>query len=257
MSDRDFLLDGYRDILASALANDYRFTAFDSIGREACAKSCLLRHDVDSELLDCGPVLDIEKSLGVKATYFVMTRSTAYNLFCVEARDMVARMLADGHRIGLHFMGELCEGDDARTIADKVAREAAWLAQEFGTLIDSVSFHQPTRAILDGDLEIPGLVNTYNRRQMGDYFYVSDTNMQWRHEHPLEIFARAIYPRLQLLMHPMWWTAKGLDVRDKWTAVLDANREHLVRHWKMRERTLERIDLASPPTGLPTRHGLA
>jgi hypothetical protein len=135
------------------------------------------------------------------------------------------------------------EGDDAARIAEKVAREARWLEAEFGTAVDCVSFHQPTRAILDGNLHVPGMVNTYNRNQMADYFYVSDTNMHWRHEHPLQIFEQAIYPRLQLLMHPMWWTGGPLDVRGKWMSVLAANRGHVVRHWKRRERTLEAIDL--------------
>ena len=243
MSDADFQLSGYGRNLKAALESGYRFVSFEKIGREELDLSCVLRHDVDSELLGCGPMLDVERSLGVRATYFVMTRSTAYNLFSVEGRAAVERILADGHALGLHFMGELCEGDTPADIAEKVRREAEWLKSEFGKAIHAVSFHQPSQAVLDGQVEIPGLVNTYNRVQMGAYFYVSDTNMQWRHEHPVDIFTRKLYPRLQLLIHPIWWTPRLRTVRQKWMDVLQGNNRALIDHWQKRERTLAGIDL--------------
>jgi hypothetical protein len=242
-----FDLQSYEAVLRAGLDGGYRFVSFADIGRETSARSCLLRHDVDSELFDCGGMLDIEKTLGVTATYFLMTRSTAYNLFSVEGTAMVARMLRDGHRIGLHFMGERCEGKSAAYVADEVLRETRWLEQEFGIKADAVSFHQPTQAILDAQLEIPGLVNTYNASQMSPYFYVSDTNMNWRHDHPIDIFARAIHPRLQLLIHPMWWTPQPLGMLDKWRRVLRNNQQAVIDHWQARERTLQGVKLDQAP----------
>lgn len=243
MPDTDFQLSGYARILEAGLASGYCFVPFERIGREESELSCLLRHDVDSELLGCGPMLELERKLGVRATYFVMTRSTAYNLFSVEGRAMVERILADGHTLGLHFMGELCEHDAPAVLAEKARKEADWLRGEFGTAVHAVSFHQPSQAVLDGQLEIPGLANTYNRAQMGPYFYVSDTNMQWRHEHPAEIFARKLYPRLQLLVHPIWWTASPRTLRQKWLDVLRGNNRAVIDHWQKRERTLSGIHL--------------
>lgn len=237
------VLDNYRHILRTALDAGYRFIPFSAIGKEDSPRTCLLRHDVDSELLGCHAMLEVERETNVRATYFLMLRSTAYNLFSVEARAVVSRMLAEGHQIGLHFMGELCEGDDAATLSEKVLREGRWMREEFGVDIDAVSFHQPTRAILEADLFIPGLVNTYNRQQMGPYFYLADTNMQWRSGHPIDLFRSATHMRVQLLIHPMWWTATPTDVRGKWTAVLDRNRAVVVSHWKVRERTLASLDL--------------
>lgn len=243
MLEGDFLLSGYQRILQAALTGGYRFESFEAIGREGAPRTCLLRHDIDSELHGCGPMLEVERSLGVRATYFLMTRSTSYNLFCVEGRSMVERILEDGHRIGLHFMGELCESDPAPVLSEKVQREAEWLQSEFGAAIRVVSFHQPSQAVLDGQLLIPGLINTYNRAQMSDYFYVSDTNMRWRHEHPVEIFGKTLYPRLQLLIHPMWWPSEPRTLAQRWLDVLRANQRTVIDHWKQRERTLSGIDL--------------
>jgi hypothetical protein len=239
-----FELRSYEDLLRTGIEAGYKFVSFAKIGKEASVRSCLLRHDVDSELLGCGGMLDIEKSLGVTATYFLMVRSTAYNLFSVEATAMVARMLRDGHRIGLHFMGERCEGKSIAFIVEEVLRETRWLEQEFSIKADAVSFHQPTQAILDAQIAIPGLANTYNVSQMAPYFYVSDTNMTWRHEHPWDIFSRGLHERLQLLIHPMWWTPVPLETLDKWRNVLRNNQQAVIDHWQSRERTLANADLS-------------
>jgi hypothetical protein len=233
-----FELSSYEQILQSALRSGYEFLPFSNIGKESQPCSCLLRHDIDSELLGCDAMLDIERSLGVRATYFIMTRSTAYNLFSVEGVATVARILREGHSVGLHFMGERCEGRSVEHIVDEVLREKLWLEQEFGTTIEAVSFHQPTRLILDAQIVVPTLINTYNFSQLEQYFYVSDTNMIWRQEHPIEIFTRRIYPRLQLLIHPIWWTHAPLTTLDKWRNVLRLNRRVVIDHWRSRERTL-------------------
>ena len=242
MSAPGFELKSYERLLQAGVDAGYKFVSYAEIGNERSQRSCLLRHDVDSELLDCDGMLDVEKSLGVTATYFLMMRSTAYNLFSVEATAMVGRMLRDGHKIGLHFMGERCEGQGIAEVVEEVLRETRWLEQEFDVKAEAVSFHQPTQAILDAQIEIPGLANTYNASQMAPYFYVSDTNMNWRHEHPMEIFSRGLYERLQLLIHPMWWTAEPLATLDKWRHVLRNNQQAVIRHWQSRERTLAGVD---------------
>lgn len=242
MLPQDFLLSSYRRMLETALASGYSFASYADIGKEKGPLTCLLRHDVDAEIHSLGPMMEIEKALSIRSTWFLMARSTAYNLLSIEASRVVHRLIEDGHRIGLHFMGELCEHDSVEALVDKIRSEADWLEREFGTTLRVVSFHQPSRAILEGKIEVPGLVNTYNAAQMGSYFYVSDTNMIWQRERPGEIFERKLHPRLQLLLHPIWWTEKPLDVIGKWRAVLEANRRALVEHWQARERTLSAID---------------
>lgn len=243
-SQDNFNLNSYEDILRTALENDYKFLTFDDIGREDAPRTCLLRHDIDSELLDCGGMLDVEAALSVRATYFLMTRSTAYNLFSLECSATVDRILKGGHQIALHFMGERCDNRDVRFIVDEVLREAQWLKQEFGTQIGAVSFHQPTTTIIESQIEFPGMINTYNASQMAPYYYISDTNMIWRHEHPLDIFSNALHMRLQLLIHPMWWTRANMSMIYKWRRVLQVNEGAVISHWKLRERTLNEIDLS-------------
>ena len=238
MPSANFTLPAYRDLLTAAQRAGYAFASFADIGKERSDLTCLLRHDIDAELLQCGAMSAIERALGVRATYFVMTRATNYNLFSVEGRQVVSRLLEDGHDIGLHFMGELLEGQPAEALANAVADEARWLEGEFGRPIRAVSFHQPTAEVLRGQVAIEGLVNTYNQAQMGPYFYVSDTNMQWRHENPRDIFERQLHRRLQLLVHPIWWTEEQMPIEQKWLRALQGHDAAVLEHWQKRERTL-------------------
>jgi hypothetical protein len=237
----NFLLSSYHKILEVALESKYEFLGFDQIGQEASPYSCLLRHDVDSELWNCGPMAKIEADSGIAATYFVMLRSTSYNLFCLESRSAIERLLEKGHHIGLHLMGELYEGCDSEQLEEKVLAEMDIVQSELGVTIKAVSFHHPGELVLNNDIHIGSLVNTYNRIQMSDYFYVSDSNMIWLHEHPAEIFSRRLYPRLHLLIHPMWWTSEPVSLKEKWLRVLDHNRKIVIDHWRKRERTLKDI----------------
>lgn len=241
--DHGFTLKAYEEILIAGLQSGYEFLTFDQIGKEKTPYSCLLRHDIDSELWATHSLSLIEKRLGISSTYFLMTRSTAYNLFCVESLRAVEQLLKDGHSLGLHFMGELTESDSNALIIEKITKEKSWLEKEFGVVVEVVSFHQPSKQILENPITINQLINTYNKAQMRDYFYMSDTNMIWRHVHPQTAFQERIYPRLQLLTHPMWWTETSLSMKEKWSTVFGNNSHVLIKHWKERERSLEAIDL--------------
>jgi hypothetical protein len=234
----DFTLAAYRDLLETGLASGYRFIGFDRATREDAPLSCLLRHDLDTELLGCLPMANLEAETGVSATYFVMLRSTAYNALCLEALRVMDRVLGRGHHLGLHFMAEPWDGEGPTTIAQRVAHEAAILEREVGRRISAVSFHQPSAHILAAQLVLGSLINTYNAAQLPGYVYVSDSNMRWRGDHPRSIFSRRSHPRLQLLIHPMWWTDQPTSVEDKWRIVLRTNRSVLLEHWSAREVTL-------------------
>ncbi len=241
----DFTLAAYRELLLTGTRAGYAFVRFSEL-RRAREPFCLLRHDVDCELLGCGPMLDAERDAGVKATYFLMVRSTAYNLFSLEARSVVARMLRDGHEIGLHFMGEGYASSDREKLVRDVLREARWLEAEFDTKVTAVSFHQPSKWLLEEQPAIEGLVNTYRRDDLEGSHYVSDTNMQWRADHPAAIFRQRLHARLQLLVHPIWWTRSAMSTREKWAAVLTENAGVVAKHWQERERTLA----GEPPIAL-------
>src|SRR5215510_16309039 len=99
MTDCDFDLAHYRELLEAAKTGGYRFAFFD---REPAAGDLLLRHDVDLSLDAALRLAELEAEAGAAATYFLMTRSVFYNLASPEGETMVARLRELGHRVGLH-----------------------------------------------------------------------------------------------------------------------------------------------------------
>jgi hypothetical protein len=234
-----FLLNDYQNLLSLALEKQYKFVDYSNL--HSFHNSILLRHDVDSELWHCLPMARIEHSLGVRATYFLMFRSNSYNLFCVESLHVVKELIDLGHSIGLHYMGELSENDFIEEIQTKVLWEVGVMEKEFGVKIHSVSFHQPTDKILKNSIFIGDLVNTYNKEQLKDFYYISDSNMNWRGNDPIEMIQSKKYNKIQFLIHPMWWTEKEMDLLAKWKTVLQKNMKSIIGHWTLRENTLKDV----------------
>lgn len=164
---------------------------------------------------------EIENSFDIKATYFFMLRSPAYNLFSRNAFSVLNRIKELGHEIALHFDAAhpaILNND----IVSTIKAEADILSYLANDTVHSVSFHQPSARILEGNLFIPGLVNTYNKQQMKDWYYTSDSNRVWKAHNALSVFNVGTYDKIQILIHPIWWIYEHTAIEDAWdNAVLD------------------------------------
>ena len=60
--------------------------------------------------------------------------------------------------------------------------------------------HRPSRWVLEADLKIPGMVNSYGKEFFQDFKYVSDSRMRWR-EDVMKYAIEKAYPRLHILTH--------------------------------------------------------
>src|SRR5688572_19028064 len=103
--DPPFSLAAYRATIEAGLASGYRFLSFGELadGAPESPRQCLLRHDVDVSVEYALAMARIEAEAGVRATYFLMLRSPAYNLLGRHASLAVREMAALGHDIGVHF----------------------------------------------------------------------------------------------------------------------------------------------------------
>ena len=158
-------------------------------------------------------VAKLESALGIRATYFLMLRSPVYNLLSRANHRLVNRIVELGHWIGLHY-DQGFDPEPSVAPAESVGREAQILQKMFGVPIGVVSFHQPGAEILRNDVRLPGLVNVYDREDMRDFAYVSDSNMTWRSLSAYEIFRTGAHRRLHLLIHPLWWVAGRPGLHD-------------------------------------------
>ncbi|MBS1635478.1 MAG: hypothetical protein JST26_06105 [Bacteroidetes bacterium] len=201
-----FSVSGYQSLLKTALDAGYTFVFFNEPAPPG--KSCLLRHDIDNDLDAAMKIAEVEFQLGVKSTFFVMLRSPVYNLFGRHNHRCVERILELGHQLALHY-DEAFYPDIDRSLQEMIEVEAEILGKMFSREIKVISFHQPGPRILKNEFKLKGFINTYDKDDMKGIFYISDSNMVWKHLPAWDLFKSATENRIQLLIHPMWWVGDG------------------------------------------------
>jgi hypothetical protein len=233
-----FSFEQYQYILRSALENGYEFISFPALQtcRQREERVCLLRHDCDNDLIAALAIAHLEAEMGIRSTYFLMLRSAMYNLLSIPNAKLAQEILSAGHWIGLHFDEQNYAQANLEQIAACVDRERCWLAEELGTQVDVVSVHQPTLRVLHNQIKL-NCLNTYDRSDMDDAYYLSDSNMMWKEDNPIEFFRTRKHPRLQLLIHPEWWTKKEETLPQKWIGILRHNFELMQQSLLEREQT--------------------
>ena len=201
-----------------------------------------MRHDVDAELYFLEPFLEVEMQYAIKSTYFVMLESPLYNPFSPEGRRVLQLIADNGHEIGLHFFGEIHAGLNKSGLELEITRQIERLSQLTGRDIHAFSFHQPTQMMIESDLNVPGVINTYHSTTMSHFTYVSDTNMDWRPTNPRD-FPEPPSTNLQILTHPLWWLTEGSTPAERWKQILKSIAVVQAQHLIGRERTLNNLTI--------------
>lgn len=233
-----FTLEEYRYILACALQSEYRFIRFSEI-RDLARNGqllCCLRHDCDNDLSAAASMARLEQGMGVRSTYFLMLRSAMYNVLSIPNGELVRQIIRGGHEIGCHVDEQCYPDTTAAQMSARVDSERTLLSHEFGVPVSVVSFHQPSRVALDNRIRL-NCINTYDRGDMDNFHYISDSNTVWKEGRPSQIFRNREYSRLQLLIHPEWWTRDKMALRQKWNQMLRDNFELVQQSLLGREKT--------------------
>ena len=200
-----FDLAHYRELLRAAQFGGYRFAGFD---RAPQAGELILRHDVDLSLEAALIVAEVEAEEHVWSTWFLMTRSSFYNLASKDGERAIARLRELGHRVGHHAVYPNIDLDER---FDPV-----------------VAWHNPDPEFMWS--EIPGAVNVMSPTFFDPDLYRSDSNQYWRHGCPHEPLAGGEFEWLQLLIHPEIWAYDGATMRESMNSFLDADRAARLEH---------------------------
>ena len=217
----------YRELLEHALAKGWRFVDLANLVSATGGRWVSLRHDVDYSVAMAADMAEINASVGVQATFFLLLRSEAYNLLSSRSAEHVERIRSSGQRIGLHLP---CA--NAEKTSEAEAR--AWVQSEYELLQRVVpdaepmfAWHNPTIPWLAkfGALEVPGLLNAYHPRLTKDCLYRSDSNLRNSPADFAAIFDRSDVARLHWLIHPFNWVAGGRDMAD----ILVGTMGHVIR----------------------------
>lgn len=209
----EFTFSAYLNLISVIRGFGYEVVDYHNWGgKEKCV---ILRHDIDTDLGKAAMMAKLEEGVGIKSTYFVLLTSEFYNVFSRASASALKDILHCGHEIGLHFdevrYPEL--ENDLEGIREKIIEECRILEQAIGAPVTTVSMHRPSRMILDANLQIPGIVNSYGNDYFKGFKYLSDSRRRWR-EPAEEIIASGEYPRLHILTHAFWYHEAETSMQD-------------------------------------------
>jgi hypothetical protein len=235
----NFNLHSYQNMLTEALEVGYEFISFVKAQNlikekpDEISGTCILRHDIDVNIKFALKMAQLEYELGIRSTYFLMFRSPFYNLTSRYSQDCVEKIIDLGHEIALHYdLGyDTLKGYSANRSIKEINNQAAWMEELFCCNVASVSFHQPSQALLNEGINISPRLNTYEKSLKSKYTYFSDSNrnisLLRRYENKENLKDKDLlslrYPEdIQLLIHPIWWVLGDKDINTVWNkAIID------------------------------------
>ncbi len=224
----EYTYAAYRELLSLLRERDYVFRDYHNYGD--APRCVILRHDIDTSLDKAVKMAELESEEGVRSTWFVLLRTDFYNVASKAGRDALQHIRSLGHEIGLHFdeasyIPDLDPDEVVKNIIKECGLLSALLDGTSHQKISCVSMHRPSRATLEADYDIPGIVNSYSKIFFHDFKYLSDSRRRWR-EPVEEIIRSGMYDRLHILTHAFWYHEVEEDISQTVGAFIrSANRE--------------------------------
>ncbi len=170
----------------------------------------LLRHDIDYSLQYAYEFAKIEKSLGVKASYFLLFSSPFYNLLDQENIGFARKIVELGHEVGLHYDVNVISNGNGLDPYSLFNLEINLLGNLIGKPIKTIAMHNPS---ISGEdiFRSTNYINVYDKKFVEDIAYFSDSCAAWRNSF-VEHIKRNNFPnRMQLLTHPILWSENELN----------------------------------------------
>ena len=208
-----FTYEYYRNLLDELKTQEYEFIFFDDLisVEDPNKKVVLLRHDIDFDPEKALKLAEIEKENNVSSTFFFLLNSVFYNVHSVKILSIINKIIAYGHSIGVHFDTSSYEFIDKSFNLQKfIKKEIDSFEKLFKYKISTISFHRPTTNILLNNISIP-FRHTYEEIYTKKVKYLSDSKKQMSEGDILQIIRNSKYKKMQLLIHPIWWSEKSVS----------------------------------------------
>ncbi len=169
----------------------------------------ILRHDIDLSIYDAYKIFKIEKSFGIKSTFFIMTSSECYNPFTKVNRKLIEEISDAGFEIGLHYDPSIYRNVSLKGIQKKAEEEAEMLEKITNEKVVSISQHRPAIRHPHGKYSFfKKFNNAYDPKYFEPDRYISDSRMQFKKD-IYEFIDKADKFPLQILLHPFQYTRKN------------------------------------------------
>lgn len=198
---------------------------------------CLVRHDIEFSLPRALRMAEIDHQLGIRSTFFVQVRNGAYNPLAPLNQEIIRKIHALSHYVGLHFyVSDIAAGDEAETLR-QLKFQSMVLEEALGQPVTRFSYHRPPLWSLRLDLDGKSpLINAYapaffeltgNGETPKNIKYMADSQHAWKYGHPLDF--RDKYGKFQLLLHPDEWSDAGSSAVQNFRELIDGDRAEFIR----------------------------
>ncbi|KAI4443542.1 hypothetical protein FMM80_05270 [Schaedlerella arabinosiphila] len=221
-----FDYSSYIGLLKSIKDKGYHFGKY---GENYADKEVLLRHDIDLSLEKAYDIANLERNCdnSIMATYFIMLSSDSYNIFSRKSVGLIDQIISKGNDIGLHFdETKYFENDswNEKAIIEKILYEKELLEKMVGIEVKTVSMHRPSKKMLDANLCLPNMINTYCSEYFKEWKYISDSYHRWRED--VESVVRSdLSCKIQILVHPFWYANIARTRNESFQLFIDEGRE--------------------------------
>ena len=200
----------YSNMIRALKENNYTFVNYENYKNEN--KSVILRHDIDNSISAARELAQIEEREGVNSTFFVLLKTDFYNVASAASLHGIRDIQKMGHEIGLHFDEKAYGSISHEEVIEKIVHECKILGEIIDTSIKSVSMHRPSKDLLEANIQIPGIINSYANVFFSEFKYLSDSRHNWR-EPVMDIIQSNQYERLHILTHAIWYHEQDEDIK--------------------------------------------
>ncbi|GGE41603.1 hypothetical protein GCM10011391_20470 [Pullulanibacillus camelliae] len=216
-----FTYEQYRSILKRMKKQGYHFIDFLKMNQvQPQDKAVILRHDIDFSLEKAVKMAKLEHELGITSTFFILIHSGFYNPLSLKSQSLLRTIHSYGHQFGLHFDDSLTEGTSEEELKAQIIHDAEFLAAILKTPIHYFSFHRPSERLLQANLDVTPLINAYSQPFFKDISYISDSRKRWRQMSLEQLIEQEAPQRLQVLIHPIWWSDEPLTFEESLTEIV-------------------------------------
>ena len=216
-------MKAYQELISHFLDKGYRPDFFSASPPQK--GSLILRHDIDFAVEYAHQLSLVEDRLGVKSTYFFLMHSKSYNLLEHTHLNQIRSMMSRGHQISIHFDPTLY-----KDIEEGFQEEKELFEKIFDVEVQHISIHRPSDYFLNNAKAVCGVRHTYHPIYFEQIKYFADSQGWFRYGHPVDSEAFENQDTIQLLIHPIWWVAKGSDALSKLHNFLDFRIDRFKHH---------------------------
>ena len=207
----NFTYKHFKETISLAKSLGFGFYSMhDFLQKKPKNKFIVMRHDVDLSLKHALAMAEVEKSLGIKSTYFIRTKGP-FNPFDNNNLEIMRKMSKLGHEIGYHYeVSSLIINFKKDFLKQRRKFEDILKKKIFGAALhraknssdrssaNRLNFAEPFLSELG--LEYDAYSGTFLKEMK----YISDSSYRWREGCMCNHIKKE--DRLCILTHPIWWS---------------------------------------------------